>query len=81
MDTVEQLNGIYFYARISNLSVGKLHFWLFLDTVNDQLGITDVIAVAGVILGQPNRPTRSQFAEATKVTSIASAISQYDISM
>nr|WP_255466696.1 MULTISPECIES: hypothetical protein [Rahnella] len=28
MDTVEQLNGTYFYDGTSNLSAGELFFWM-----------------------------------------------------
>lgn len=72
MDTVEELNGTYFYKGISNLSAGELFFWIFLDAVNEQFGTTDIVAAACIILGQPTRPTRGKFAGATKGTSVAS---------
>ncbi len=31
MDTIEQLNGTYFYKGLHNLSAGELFFWVFLD--------------------------------------------------
>jgi len=76
MDTVEELNGTYFYKGIFNLSAEELFFWVFLDTVNDQLGISDIVAAACIILGQPTRPTRGKFAGATKGTSIASEMAR-----
>ncbi|VFS83875.1 Uncharacterised protein [Raoultella terrigena] len=38
MDTVEELNGTYFYKGIDNISAGELFFWLFLDKTNEQFG-------------------------------------------
>ena len=35
MDTVEELNGTYFYKGIDNISAGELFFWLFLDKTNE----------------------------------------------
>ncbi|EOS95285.1 hypothetical protein LU631_03115 [Erwinia tracheiphila] len=72
MDTVEELNNTYFYKGVCNLSAGELFFWVFLDAVDEQLGVSDIVAAASIILGQPTRPTRGKFAGATKGTSIAS---------
>lgn len=38
MDTVEELNGTYFYKGISNLSSGELFFWILIDSVSEQMG-------------------------------------------
>ena len=54
MDTVEQLNGTYFYKGIDNISAGELFFWLFLDKTNEQFGgVTDLLALSCIILGLP----------------------------
>lgn len=72
MDTVEELNGTYFYRGISNLSAGELFFWVFLDAVNDQFGTSNIVAAACIVLGQPILATRGKFEGATKGTSIVS---------
>ncbi|EOS94128.1 hypothetical protein LU631_09335 [Erwinia tracheiphila] len=72
MDTVEELNNTYFYKGVCNLSAGELFFWIFLDAVDEQLGVNDLVAAASIILGQPTRPTRGKFGGATKGTSLAS---------
>jgi len=73
MDSVEQLNGTYFYKGVSNISAGELFFWIFIDEVNEQLGgIKDVIAMATIILGMPLIPVEGKPLSATKGTSIAS---------
>ncbi len=33
MDTVEELNGTYFYKGARNISAGELFFWIFLDKI------------------------------------------------
>lgn len=38
MDTVEELNGTYFYKGVSNISAGELFFWILLDEVGAQMG-------------------------------------------
>ncbi len=76
MDTVEKLGGTYFYKESYNLSAGELFFWVFLDFVDEQLGVSDIVAAASIILGQPIRPTKGKFAGATKGTSIASVASR-----
>lgn len=43
MDTVEELNGTYFYRGFSNLSAGELLFWVFLDETAEQLGTGGLI--------------------------------------
>ena len=81
MDTVEELNGTYFYRGIPNLSAGELFFWVFLDAVNEQFGTSDIVAVACIILGQPVRPTRGKFGGATKGTSVASEMARRHLNM
>lgn len=41
MDTIEQLNGTYFYKGLHNLSAGELFFWVFLDEAQRQLNVDD----------------------------------------
>jgi hypothetical protein len=69
MDSVEELNGTYFYRGFSNLSAGELLFWLFLDETAEQLGTGDLFTVALILLGQPDIPTRGKPARATPGTS------------
>jgi hypothetical protein len=73
MDTVEELNGTYFYKGIDNISAGELFFWLFLDKTNEQFGgVTDLLALSCIILGLPLLKTRGKPYRATQGTSIAS---------
>ncbi|WP_168386273.1 STM2901 family protein [Erwinia amylovora] len=51
MDTVEELNGTYFFNGLSNLSSEELLFWVMVDETLKQLGVQDVIGVASIILG------------------------------
>lgn len=76
MDTVEELNGTYFYKGISNLSAGELFFWVFLDKIDEQYGIHDLVTVSSIILGLPLLETRAKPGAATKGTSIASQYSR-----
>jgi hypothetical protein len=73
MDTVEELNGTYFYKGVSNISAGELFFWIFLDKIDEQFGgITDVVAMSSIILGLPLLKTRGKPYGTTAGTSIAS---------
>ena len=77
MDTVEELNGTYFYKGVSNISAGELFFWIFLDKIDEQFGgISDVIAMTCIILGLPLLKTRGKPYSATPGTSIASKYSR-----
>lgn len=77
MDTVEELNGTYFYKGVCNISAGELFFWIFLDEIGEQFGgIMDLGAMALIILGQPIIGTRGKIALTTKGTSIASLASR-----
>lgn len=54
MDTVEELNGTYFYNGIANISAGELFFWILLDEVNDYIGgIENITTISLILLGQP----------------------------
>lgn len=72
MDTIEQLNGTYFFNGLSNLSAGELLFWFFLDEAGQQLGVDDLATLALVILGQPMKATRAKPLGATPGTSYLS---------
>ena len=74
METVEQLNGIYFYAGKSNLSATELLFMIFCENTAGHfgIGVTDFAGVVAIISGRNNLNTRGKFANATKGTSYAS---------
>lgn len=69
MDTVEELNGTYFYRGFSNLSSGELLFWIFLDTTAEHFGVDDFLTIGLILLGQPSIDTRAKPGTATKGTS------------
>lgn len=73
MDSVEELNGTYFYKGIANISASELFFWILLDEIAEQMGgFDDLGAVALIMLGQPTQTTRQKMRTATVGTSIAS---------
>ncbi|NMP26382.1 hypothetical protein GW590_05820 [Rahnella sp. SAP-1] len=74
MDTVEELNGTYFYAGKSNLTAGELFFMIFCENTVDQfgLGIADFAAVSAIYYGRKSLSTRGKPRGATKGTSRAS---------
>lgn len=76
MDTVEQLNGTYFYAGQSNLSAGELFFMIFCENVVDQFGILDFGAVVSIFSGMNNQTTRTKPRDAIEGTSRASKVSR-----
>lgn len=69
MDTVEELNGTYFYRGFSNLSSGELLFWIFLDTTAEHFGVDDFLTIGLILRGQPEIATRGKPAGATLGTS------------
>ncbi|CNI61888.1 STM2901 family protein [Yersinia bercovieri] len=69
MDTVEELNGTYFFNGLSNLTSGELFFWVFLDETGKQIGVSDYFTLALIILGQPSIDTRGKPIGATPGTS------------
>lgn len=82
MDTVEELNGTYFYKGVYNISAGELFFWIFLDKIEEQFGgITDVVEMACIVLGLPLLKTRGKPYGATPGTSIASKYSRELLNM
>ncbi len=75
MDTVEELNGTYFYAGRSNLTASELFFsWSSVKNVVDQLGLglVDFGAVVAIVSGRNTLPTRAKPNGAEKGTSYAS---------
>lgn len=74
MDTVEELNGTYFYAGKSNLSAAELLFMIFCEKTVEQfgLGISDFVAVVAILSGRNDLPTRPKPIGATEGTSHAS---------
>lgn len=72
MDTVEELNNTYFYSGRSNLTASQLLFMIFCENTANQLGVQDFVAIASIVAGLNNMPTRGKFANATPGTSYAS---------
>lgn len=74
MDTVEELNGTYFYAGRYNLTATELLFMIFCEKTIAQfdLGFADYGAIVAIISGRNTIPTRTKPAGATKGTSYAS---------
>ncbi|WP_296250869.1 hypothetical protein [uncultured Enterobacter sp.] len=73
MDTVEELNGKYFYKGVCNISASELFFWIFLDATDEQFGgLKDAVMMATMILGLPILETRTKPETATIGTSVAS---------
>lgn len=73
MDTVEELNGTYFYAGKSNLSAAELLFMIFCENTASQfgIGVADFGEVVALVAGRNNLGTRGKFANTTKGTSYA----------
>ncbi|POT57782.1 hypothetical protein C3432_07520 [Citrobacter amalonaticus] len=69
MDTVEELNGTYFYKGYSNLSAGELLFWIFLDETAEHFRVGDYLTIGLILLGQPEIATRGKPTGATLGTS------------
>lgn len=75
MDTVEELNGTYFFDGMHNLDKIELLFWVFIDEADKQLGgVKDIFALASIIGGLPLIPVRGKLdaRNATKGTSFLS---------
>lgn len=78
MDTVEQLNGKYFFDGMS-VDKNELLFWLILDEFQKQFGgITDMLAVASLLTSFPVIPVSGKMGGApTKGASPLSLVSRY----
>ncbi|GDX04437.1 STM2901 family protein [Buttiauxella sp. A111] len=72
MDTVEELNGTYFFNGLNNLTAYELLFWILVDETEKQLGIKDIIGVASLILGNNSIHIPGKPLTATPGTSHAS---------
>ncbi len=59
MDTVEELNGTYFYAGKSNLTASELFFMVFVFNTADQFGIKDISASYALYAGINDQVTRT----------------------
>ena len=67
MDTVEELNGTYFYAGRSNLKASELFFMIFCEKFVEQLGlgVADFSAVVALLAGRNDQLTVSQISYKT----------------
>ncbi|KMV73041.1 STM2901 family protein [Rosenbergiella epipactidis] len=74
MDTVEELNGTYFYAGRKNLTAAELLFMIFCENTAVQfgIGVADFSAIIAIVSGRNNLSTRGKLANTTKGTSYAS---------
>lgn len=72
MDTLEELNGTYYFNGLSNLSAYELLFWVMVDETERQLGVKDIIGVASIILGDNSIDVPGKPNTATRGTSHAS---------
>lgn len=72
MDTIEELNGTYFYAGRSNLTASELLFIIFCEKTAEHFGIEDVGALAALLGGINNQTTRTKPRDAIEGTSIIS---------
>ncbi|EXU74419.1 STM2901 family protein [Erwinia mallotivora] len=78
MDTIEQLNGTYFFDGMS-VDAEELLFWLILDEFRKRFcGITDIVAVASMLASLPVIPVRGKLdvLKTTRGTSPISLISR-----
>ncbi|WHQ73042.1 STM2901 family protein [Pantoea sp. Lij88] len=72
MDTTEQLNGTYYFNDLPNLTPQELLFWVLVEETQKQLGVQDIVAVTGLILGNNNIDVPGKPNTATPGTSVAS---------
>ncbi|EFM20037.1 MULTISPECIES: STM2901 family protein [unclassified Pantoea] len=72
MDTTEQLDGTYYFNQLPNLTPQEFLFWILIDETQKQLGVQDILAVAGLILGNNNIDVPGKPNTATPGTSVAS---------
>lgn len=66
----------YSYGIHQNLTAADLFAYVALDETRKQLGLDDLTAAAGVLLGQADIPAPGKFAGATEGTSVASLVSR-----
>lgn len=75
MDTVEELNGAYFYKGYCNLTPQQLFWLIWVDAFSHHTGI-EISAAAMILSGYPLLPTRRKPVGAIRGTSIASVVSR-----
>lgn len=75
MDTVEELNGTYFYEGHSRLTPDELFDLIFLDSFAQHFGL-EINSALLILSGQPWFPTRGKPRGATPGTSLASKLSR-----
>ena len=66
----------YNFGIHRDLTPSELFFLIFLDEAQQQLGVEDIVSLAGAIVGYPFLSTRAKFGGATPGTSIASVVSR-----
>jgi len=71
MDTIEEINGTYFYHGQHQLSPGELFDVIFLEQFCDELEL-GIESGAAILAGQPWLNTRTKPGEALKGTSVIS---------
>lgn len=69
MDTVEELNGTYYYAGCSNLTATELFFMVFIFNTADQFGIKDIVSIYALYAGRNDQLTRTKPKDALPGTS------------
>jgi hypothetical protein len=69
-------SNIYRYGVHQNLTPAQLFFYVAVEETCEQLGVTDIEAVAAVLAGQNWLPTRTKPMGTTKGTSVASIVSR-----
>jgi len=78
MDTIEELNGTYFYAGRRNLKASELFFMIFCEKTVEQLGLgmADFGAVVALYAARNDQPTRAKPRDAIEGTSRLSKASR-----
>ncbi len=75
MDTIEQLNGTYFFNGMFGLDKHELLFWILLDEADKQFGgALDIFAFSSMLLSFPVIPVRGKL-DAGKTTKGTSPLS------
>lgn len=76
MDTIEELNGIYFYRGLNNITAMELLFWILIEETEKQLGIQDIAGVAALLMEHNGIDVPVKPGSATPGTSYASVYSR-----
>lgn len=77
MNTLEEINGTYYYHGHPNVTPGELFDLIFIEQLADALGMTTE-GVSMVLIGQPFIPVSGKLSAATNTagTSVASVVSR-----